>query len=155
MIRVVCGVVQIVREGNAVNQRVMGRAPFNSINCSDWMSCFLRIFVQMTIQDFVSGNIDEVFPTLARREYPYQTVPVSHFRRYIVVTVLGNIKNPRIIPTIQLCYMKSPRGQVLSEKQLTATLLLSCADRKGLVSRISHFILEHGGNNLELLLPNQ
>jgi formyltetrahydrofolate deformylase len=38
----------------------------------------------------------------------------------------------------------------LSEKRLTATLLLSCADRRGLVSRISHFIFERGGNIIDL-----
>ncbi len=38
----------------------------------------------------------------------------------------------------------------MSENGLTATLLLSCADRKGLVSRISHFIFERGGNIIDL-----
>lgn len=38
----------------------------------------------------------------------------------------------------------------MSDHPLTATLLLSCADRKGLVSRISHFIFERGGNILDL-----
>lgn len=35
-------------------------------------------------------------------------------------------------------------------KDSTAILLLSCADRIGLVSRISHFIFERGGNILDL-----
>ncbi len=34
--------------------------------------------------------------------------------------------------------------------ELTATLLLSCPDRKGLVSRISHFLFERGGNIVDL-----
>jgi formyltetrahydrofolate deformylase len=38
----------------------------------------------------------------------------------------------------------------MNEIELTAVLLLSCADRKGLVSRISHFIFERGGNILSL-----
>ncbi len=38
----------------------------------------------------------------------------------------------------------------MSEKRLTATLLLSCADRRGLVSRISHFVFERGGNIIDL-----
>jgi formyltetrahydrofolate deformylase len=38
----------------------------------------------------------------------------------------------------------------LSERGRGATLLLSCADRKGLVSRISHFIYERGGNIIDL-----
>lgn len=33
---------------------------------------------------------------------------------------------------------------------LTATLLLSCPDRRGLVSRISHFLFERGGNIIDL-----
>jgi formyltetrahydrofolate deformylase len=33
---------------------------------------------------------------------------------------------------------------------LTAILLLSCGDRKGLVSRISHFVFERGGNIIDL-----
>ena len=33
---------------------------------------------------------------------------------------------------------------------MTATLLLSCADRRGLVSRIATFVFERGGNILEL-----
>lgn len=37
-----------------------------------------------------------------------------------------------------------------NEKQLTAILLLSCPDRVGLVSRISHFIFERGGNIIDL-----
>jgi formyltetrahydrofolate deformylase len=35
-------------------------------------------------------------------------------------------------------------------KQLTAVLLLTCPDRRGLVSRIAHFIFERGGNILTL-----
>jgi len=38
----------------------------------------------------------------------------------------------------------------LSERDQGATLLLSCADRRGLVSRISHFIFERGGNIIDL-----
>jgi formyltetrahydrofolate deformylase len=38
----------------------------------------------------------------------------------------------------------------LSEKSLTAILLLSCPDRRGLVSRISHFIFERNGNIIDL-----
>lgn len=38
----------------------------------------------------------------------------------------------------------------MSEHHLTAILLLSCPDRIGLVSRISHFIFERGGNILDL-----
>jgi formyltetrahydrofolate deformylase len=38
----------------------------------------------------------------------------------------------------------------LSDQKLTAVLLLSCRDRVGLVSRISHFIFERGGNILSL-----
>jgi formyltetrahydrofolate deformylase len=38
----------------------------------------------------------------------------------------------------------------LNEKNQTAVLLLSCRDRVGLVSRISHFISEHGGNIVDL-----
>lgn len=38
----------------------------------------------------------------------------------------------------------------MPEKSLTATLLLSCPDRRGLVSRISHFIFERGGNIIDL-----
>lgn len=38
----------------------------------------------------------------------------------------------------------------MTEKNLTAILLLSCEDRIGLISRISHFIFEHGGNILNL-----
>lgn len=36
------------------------------------------------------------------------------------------------------------------KSDLTATLLLSCTDRKGLVSRISHFLFERNGNILDL-----
>lgn len=38
----------------------------------------------------------------------------------------------------------------MNNKELTAVLLLSCPDRIGLVSRISHFIFERGGNILDL-----
>jgi formyltetrahydrofolate deformylase len=38
----------------------------------------------------------------------------------------------------------------LTQEKLTALLLLSCPDRIGLVSRISHFIFERGGNILDL-----
>ncbi len=38
----------------------------------------------------------------------------------------------------------------MAETRQTATLLLSCADRRGLVSRISHFIFERGGNIVDL-----
>ena len=38
----------------------------------------------------------------------------------------------------------------MSDSNLTAVLLLSCPDRVGLVSRISHFIFERGGNILDL-----
>jgi len=38
----------------------------------------------------------------------------------------------------------------LPENKLTALLLLSCPDQIGLVSRISHFIFERGGNILDL-----
>ena len=38
----------------------------------------------------------------------------------------------------------------MDEKDLNAVLLLSCPDRKGLVSRISHFVFERGGNILDL-----
>ena len=36
------------------------------------------------------------------------------------------------------------------DNNLSAILLLSCGDRSGLVSRISHFVFERGGNILEL-----
>jgi formyltetrahydrofolate deformylase len=39
----------------------------------------------------------------------------------------------------------------MSEKRLTATLLLTCPDRKGLVSLISNFIFERKGNILDLV----
>ncbi len=39
---------------------------------------------------------------------------------------------------------------IMNSKELTAILLLSCPDRIGLVSRISHFIFERGGNILDL-----
>ena len=39
---------------------------------------------------------------------------------------------------------------MMSDKNMTAILLLSCHDRKGLVSRISTFISEHGGNIINL-----
>ena len=38
----------------------------------------------------------------------------------------------------------------MDDKELTAVLLLSCPDRIGLVSRLSHFIFERGGNILDL-----
>lgn len=38
----------------------------------------------------------------------------------------------------------------MAEKNLTAILLLSCPDRRGLVSRISHFIFERDGNIIDL-----
>lgn len=38
----------------------------------------------------------------------------------------------------------------MPEEPMTATLLLSCGDRRGLVSRISHFIFERGGNIIDL-----
>lgn len=38
----------------------------------------------------------------------------------------------------------------MSQDQVTAILLLSCRDRAGLVSRLSHFIYERGGNILDL-----
>jgi len=38
----------------------------------------------------------------------------------------------------------------VNKKNLTAVLLLSCPDRMGLVSRISHFIFERGGNIMSL-----
>ncbi|MDZ7724214.1 MAG: formyltetrahydrofolate deformylase [candidate division KSB1 bacterium] len=38
----------------------------------------------------------------------------------------------------------------MNKKHLTAVLLLSCPDRIGLVSRISHFIFERGGNIIDL-----
>jgi formyltetrahydrofolate deformylase len=38
----------------------------------------------------------------------------------------------------------------MSSTLRTATLLLSCPDRSGLVARISHFIFERGGNILDL-----
>lgn len=40
--------------------------------------------------------------------------------------------------------------KIMNNEQLTAILLLSCPDRIGLVSRISHFIFERGGNILDL-----
>jgi formyltetrahydrofolate deformylase len=42
------------------------------------------------------------------------------------------------------------KGLQMSEQSITAILLLSCSDRVGLVSRISHFIFERGGNILDL-----
>lgn len=38
----------------------------------------------------------------------------------------------------------------MSNQKITAILLISCPDRVGLVSRISHFIFERGGNILDL-----
>lgn len=39
----------------------------------------------------------------------------------------------------------------MPENRLTATLLLTCPDRKGLVSLVSNFIFERGGNILDLV----
>lgn len=39
---------------------------------------------------------------------------------------------------------------MMNEKKLTAVLLLTCTDRKGLVSKISNFISTHNGNILDL-----
>jgi len=41
-------------------------------------------------------------------------------------------------------------GYFMNEGKNTAILLLSCRDRIGLISRISHFIFERGGNILDL-----
>ena len=38
----------------------------------------------------------------------------------------------------------------MPEHTITATLLLSCPDKRGLVARIAHFIFERGGNILDL-----
>ena len=38
----------------------------------------------------------------------------------------------------------------MSKNNKTAILLLSCPDRIGLVSRLSHFVFERGGNILDL-----
>ena len=38
----------------------------------------------------------------------------------------------------------------MPDKNLTATLLLSCPDQRGLVARIAHFIFERGGNIIDL-----
>ena len=38
----------------------------------------------------------------------------------------------------------------MNDQHLTAVLLLTCSDRMGLVSRLSHFIFERGGNILSL-----
>ena len=38
----------------------------------------------------------------------------------------------------------------MTDKNIIATLLFSCPDRVGLVSRISHFVFERGGNILDL-----
>jgi formyltetrahydrofolate deformylase len=42
-------------------------------------------------------------------------------------------------------------NKTMAEKKLTATLLLTCPDRKGLVSLVSNFIFERGGNILDLV----
>lgn len=42
------------------------------------------------------------------------------------------------------------KGIDMTENPIKAVLLLSCPDRIGLVSRISHFIFERGGNILDL-----
>ena len=39
----------------------------------------------------------------------------------------------------------------MDEQKLIATLLLTCPDRKGLVSLISNFIFERGGNIVDLV----
>lgn len=38
----------------------------------------------------------------------------------------------------------------MTDNKVTTILLLSCRDRIGLVSRISHFVFERGGNILDL-----
>ena len=38
----------------------------------------------------------------------------------------------------------------MNEKNITAILLWSCPDKKGLVTRITQFIFERGGNILDL-----
>ncbi len=38
----------------------------------------------------------------------------------------------------------------MPKKKLTATLLISCPDKRGLVARIAHFIFERGGNIIDL-----
>jgi formyltetrahydrofolate hydrolase len=38
----------------------------------------------------------------------------------------------------------------MTDNNVTAILLLSCRDRIGLVSRISHFVFKRGGNILDL-----
>jgi formyltetrahydrofolate deformylase len=38
----------------------------------------------------------------------------------------------------------------VTDKNLTATLLISCPDKRGLVARIAHFIFERGGNIIDL-----
>ncbi len=38
----------------------------------------------------------------------------------------------------------------MTEETITATLLLSCPDQRGLVARIAHFIFERGGNIIDL-----
>ncbi|HTR81246.1 MAG TPA: formyltetrahydrofolate deformylase [Bacteroidota bacterium] len=44
----------------------------------------------------------------------------------------------------------SMRSDQVTPEHLTAILLFSCPDRKGLVSRISNFIFERGGNIIDL-----
>jgi formyltetrahydrofolate deformylase len=46
--------------------------------------------------------------------------------------------------------MSNEKGTSLSEKTLNATLLFACPDRRGLVSRISNFVFERGGNIIDL-----
>jgi formyltetrahydrofolate deformylase len=46
--------------------------------------------------------------------------------------------------------MANEKGKKVTEKPLTATLLFSCPDRRGLVSRISNFVFERGGNIVDL-----
>jgi len=38
----------------------------------------------------------------------------------------------------------------MKNNKMTAVLLLSCPDQKGLVARISQYIAEHGGNIIDL-----
>jgi formyltetrahydrofolate deformylase len=46
--------------------------------------------------------------------------------------------------------MANEKGVSSLENTLTATLLFSCPDRRGLVSRISNFVFERGGNIIDL-----
>lgn len=47
-------------------------------------------------------------------------------------------------------YHTSREKSPMSDQPLTASLLLSCPDQRGLVARIAHFIFERGGNILDL-----